>query len=283
MPPPKIKEWIEKNYKPEVDMTKVPLHFTANEDGSSIKLVCYDIMEEGFIDSWCELEYSTDGMKSWKDYPKEVNSEEAEIKLDSCENKTVYFRAKRGNVEGNPNLNGFCKNMGDKYHSFEMKGSVKADGNIQFLLENTGTAMETPSYCYIFMFYQCASLTQAPLLPATKMAERCYQYMFYGCGSLTQAPALPATTLAEYCYYSMFYGCGSLTQAPELLAETLAYDCYKYMFENCTSLTNAYFPNLNSNTVIDEVVGEQYAFAEAADNIETQCSDGTIIINSTEA
>jgi hypothetical protein len=39
MPPPKIIEWIEKNYvKPEVDMTKVPLHFTANEDGSSVSL-----------------------------------------------------------------------------------------------------------------------------------------------------------------------------------------------------------------------------------------------------
>jgi hypothetical protein len=38
-PPPKIKEWIENNYKPaepEVDMTKVPLCFTANEPGSSV-------------------------------------------------------------------------------------------------------------------------------------------------------------------------------------------------------------------------------------------------------
>ena len=43
MPPPKIKEWIEKNYKPaEPDMLKTPLHFTANEDGSSVSLVCYD-------------------------------------------------------------------------------------------------------------------------------------------------------------------------------------------------------------------------------------------------
>jgi hypothetical protein len=40
MPPPKIKEWIINNYKP--DMTKVPLHFTANEDGSSVSLVCFD-------------------------------------------------------------------------------------------------------------------------------------------------------------------------------------------------------------------------------------------------
>ena len=34
--------------------------------------------------------------------------------------------------------------------------------------------------------------------------------MFQGCTSLTQAPALPATTLADYCYFSMFQGCTSL-------------------------------------------------------------------------
>ncbi len=31
--------------------------------------------------------------------------------------------------------------------------------------------------------------------------------MFYGCTSLTTAPSLPATKLAERCYYGMFYGC----------------------------------------------------------------------------
>ena len=42
------------------------------------------------------------------------------------------------------------------------------------------------------------------------MAANCYYYMFYGCTSLTQAPALPATTLANYCYRGMFFGCTSL-------------------------------------------------------------------------
>jgi hypothetical protein len=40
LPPPNVVKWIKDNYKP--DMTKVPLHFTANEDGSSVSLVCYD-------------------------------------------------------------------------------------------------------------------------------------------------------------------------------------------------------------------------------------------------
>ena len=34
--------------------------------------------------------------------------------------------------------------------------------------------------------------------------------MFAGCTSLTSAPALPATTLANYCYQRMFQDCTSL-------------------------------------------------------------------------
>ena len=60
--------------------------------------------------------------------------------------------------------------------------------------------------------------------------------MFYGCTSLTTAPELPATTLAQACYQSMFYGCTSLTTAPELPAQTLVQNCYRQMFYNCTSL-----------------------------------------------
>ena len=33
------------------------------------------------------------------------------------------------------------------------------------------------------------------------IANNCYNSMFSGCTSLTQAPALPATTLADFCYY----------------------------------------------------------------------------------
>ena len=62
--------------------------------------------------------------------------------------------------------------------------------------------------------------------------------MFSNCSSLTQAPALPATTLAEECYAHMFYNCTSLTQAPVLPAETLADNCYEFMFEGCTKLNN---------------------------------------------
>ena len=78
------------------------------------------------------------------------------------------------------------------------------------------------------MFAKCTSLTQAPELPATTLANSCYSDMFVRCSSLTQAPVLPATTLADNCYSNMFYICSSLTQAPQILpAETLADSCYK--------------------------------------------------------
>lgn len=62
--------------------------------------------------------------------------------------------------------------------------------------------------------------------------------MFFHCTSLTKAPALPATTLADYCYFEMFLGCTSLTQAPELPATTLKTGCYRSMFQDCTSLSS---------------------------------------------
>ena len=120
---------------------------------------------------------------------------------------------------------------------------VKCIGNIENLLDYamvaSGNHPTMADYCYNYMFYNCASLTQTPELPATILANHCYDSMFYNCTSLTQAPALPATTLTTYCYYSMFRGCSSLTQAPALPAITLAYYCYAFMFYNCTSLTQA--------------------------------------------
>ena len=36
--------------------------------------------------------------------------------------------------------------------------------------------------------------------------------MFIGCSSLTAAPALPATTLADNCYYGMFFDCPNVQE-----------------------------------------------------------------------
>jgi hypothetical protein len=75
------------------------------------------------------------------------------------------------------------------------------------------------------MFNGCTSLTTAPELHATTLAENCYQYMFQGCTSLTTAPSLPATTLVTYCYYSMFRGCTSLNSIKCLATDISASRC----------------------------------------------------------
>lgn len=92
--------------------------------------------------------------------------------------------------------------------------------------------------CYDSMFFNCTSLTTAPVLPATTLAEDCYGFMFGECTSLTTAPVLPATTLEKGCYNDMFYKCTSLTTAPELPATTLASLCYFYMFYGCSNLNS---------------------------------------------
>jgi len=50
------------------------------------------------------------------------------------------------------------------------------------------------NYCYNYMFYDCTSLTTAPVLPATTLISDCYRYMFYGCRSLNYIKAMFTTT-----------------------------------------------------------------------------------------
>ena len=129
---------------------------------------------------------------------------------------------------------------------------IKARGNIASLNKGTDDAYKTnyltaDDHVYLFLFRDCASLIQAPELPATTLSNNCYENMFRGCTSLVEAQELPATTLADYCYYSMFLNCTSLNQVPKLPATTLTDYCYTYMFNGCTSLTQA--PELPATTL----------------------------------
>ena len=112
---------------------------------------------------------------------------------------------------------------------------VALPGGTDTFLQNTITDSNT----FAGLFYGNTGLTDASglLLPATTLALSCYQNMFYDCASLTNAPSLPATTLAGSCYESMFKSCTSLTTAPELPATTLAQYCYSSMFNGCSKLS----------------------------------------------
>lgn len=256
-PPEHIRQWIIDNYvKPEVDMTKVPLHFIAEEPNATIK---YD----GYWTGAYEISY-TGKDDSWISYNKGTT-----ITLPNIGDK-VYFRAFE---EGNYTCEG---------GHFSMQKNIAAMGNILSLRDRNFTDIyDVPENCFSMLFEGCTSLTKAPALPATYLASGCYNSMFQGCTALTQAPELPATTLSEGCYYCMFQGCTSLTQAPELPAETLASFCYGNMFSNCTSLNQVFLPNLEKETVAAEIVELQGTFSSAANNIEVTCKDGILIINET--
>jgi hypothetical protein len=52
------------------------------------------------------------------------------------------------------------------------------------------------------MFDGCSSLTTAPELPATTLAEDCYNYMFTGCTSLNYIKCLATDISAGGCTYN---------------------------------------------------------------------------------
>ena len=211
-PPENIKQWIIDHYTPPTPAAG-PLCFTAEQDGSSVSLVYQDY---GVSDPTPpNLQYSLNDTEHWTEY------EMSQI-IPLAKDAKVFFKANGQNerISAPPT-------MGPPLiYKFVMEGKIAASGNIQYLLDDTGSRADVPSYCYNSIFSGCKSLTQAPALPATTLATNCYTNMLSDCKSLTQAPALPATTLATDCYTNMFYNCSSLTQAPALPATTLASNCY---------------------------------------------------------
>ena len=167
--------------------------------------------------------------------------------LSAVSNDGEYVLYLRGT--GNTVITGNSEN----YRWILIGTDIKCIGNIENLLDyatvESGEHPTMANNCYAYMFAGCASLTQAPALPATTLVDGCYVGMFLGCTSLSQAPALPATTLAPNCYSGMFIGCTSLSQAPALSATTLAKGCYDSMFQGCTALTQA--PALPATTLVN--------------------------------
>ncbi|MCQ2052308.1 MAG: hypothetical protein MJY74_08935, partial [Bacteroidaceae bacterium] len=127
----------------------------------------------------------------------------------------------------------------------EEDGTIAASGSVMSLF---GNATECTPYCCWKMFQFCDKLTEAPELPAIKMAEACYGMMFQSCSGLTKTPELPATDLAANCYMHMFSYCDELTDLPDLPATVLPSGCYAYMFLDCSNIKirEGYKPLKNS-------------------------------------
>ena len=177
------------------------------------------------------LEISPDG-RVWNDWgqPRVAYLRQPGDKL--------YVRAKSANRSF---VNLDERKRKNDYHRFAISGKVAASGNIMSLVDKEGKrlSLEGMDFAFAFLFKDCAGLTAAPRLPATKLAKGCYALMFMNCAGLTHAPELPATELAKGCYARMFKNCAKLTRAPELPATELADRCYYAMFEYCANLTAA--------------------------------------------
>ena len=59
--------------------------------------------------------------------------------------------------------------------------------------------------------------------------------MFMNCTSLTTAPELPATTLAENCYSQIFDGCSNLNYIKMLATNISASRCLNYWVDGVAS------------------------------------------------
>ena len=200
---------------PMVDDITKPLTFRATQDGSTVKLT-----KKGSPHG--EFQTSRDGGNNWTDYTIGTD-----ITLNTGEE--VSFRAKSDRTSAQSDQN---------YFYFIMKGKIEAWHNVMSLYRTNdfATYESVVGYAFSRLFMNCQSLTKAPALPATRLADSCYWDMFSNCRSLVKAPELPATALAVDCYFSMFSNCMSLVKAPELPATTLDRRCYQLMFYGCQSL-----------------------------------------------
>ena len=244
-PPEHIKNWIIAHSKPQL----TELCFTAEAANSSVKLQKQgSIAIEGFNG----LEYKkvsatqllAAGSDEWKPYTLGTFGQNNELSGLNAGDK-VYMRAV---AAGNSRM----AISDSSYYNFITTGKIAASGNINTLLNpdpEYEVSLAGKDFCYSNLFYNCKYLTQAPVLPATTLANYCYYEMFSNCTSLEKAPELPAKTLTDGCYEGMFNYCSALKVAPTLHATTLANGCYMNMFIRCSSLTQA--PALPATTLAD--------------------------------
>ena len=197
----------------EVPSKGDPLTLTATADNSSVKLIMKGTLSNTYEvnvgSGWTAYEFGT------------------VIPLNAGE--SCKWRCKSHPTTQNTN----------NYVQFKMTGKIEASGNCNSMLSSDFESITSlTGYVCAFrnLFRDCTSLTQAPSLPATTLADDCYDAMFMGCSSLTKAPELPATKLVNSCYAYMLYGCKSLTQAPSLPAKFLTHSSYYVMFAYCKSL-----------------------------------------------
>jgi len=181
-----------------VDIPADCFYLEALTDGSTVKMVG---------DGGCtvSLEYITSGSANWQTF----TVGETEVSLSA--GQKVYIRDANSSVNGPTNR----LSNSSAYNRFKLTGSIKAGGNIMYLLNKNAASDFTSqknenAFSSLFMDQSALTDVKDLVLPATTMVKNCYASMFNGCTGITAAPLLPATTLAEGCYNYMFTGCSNL-------------------------------------------------------------------------
>ena len=217
---------------PATSDVKKPLTFRATQNGSTVSL------KKNGLPEGSAFQTSRDGGNTWTNYTIGTA-----IALNNGDE--VSFRAKYDRESEQSDSN---------YFQFNMTGKIEAWHNVMSLYRTNdfATYESVMKFAFYYLFKDCTSLTEAPRLPATTLAQSCYYRMFDGCTSLTKAPYLPATSLAETCYWGMFANCTSLTEVPILSATRLGTRCYNQMFSGCSSLNevHCYIPSSYSTEYV---------------------------------
>lgn len=230
-----------------------PFHIRAKEDGTTnvtfkytkatggIQYICYDLG----VDDWTDYDGSTLALS--KDYVVYFKGTRADCDCNGNgvhlfdANKVCYIAGKIGSLlDDDSSLaqyafrsafsNGNSNNTNPAAVTF-----VDIDPADPLILPSV-----TSNNCYREMFRACTSLTYAPALPATTVAEGCYFNMFRKCTGLTSVAniTLPAMELQPDCYREIFRDCSGLTSVPVFPAHTLVDHCYQQMLSGCTRLTS---------------------------------------------
>ena len=130
-------------------------------------------------------------------------------------NKEVTFGGTNGDLRlRGTNTNGTASGK-DAYSTITFTNDVKVacTGDIRMLLDwKNYSTVNTQNARFCNLFKDCAVLTSAPELKATKLAENCYFHMFYKCTKLSTVTMLaPSDQISKttICCFDWLYNAGT--------------------------------------------------------------------------
>jgi len=227
-----------------------PVHNYSND------YLTFKITKNGIIKWWASnnssiktISYSKNDGSTWTSVTSSSGSSGTSINVSNGE--TLIFKGNNSSYATNASN---CSAFRYSTAGFEVEGNIMSMIYGDNFKNNTGL---TGSYNFTRFFQNCTGLTSAEnlVLPTKTLTEGCYRSLFDTDTSLTKAPKLPATALADWCYYNMFLRT-IITTAPELPATRLAQGCYQAMFYSCTHLTTA--PTLPATTLADSCYQDMF-------------------------